>query len=150
MKQIYIFLSILLLASCKPSKSVIEYRYVSKMDTIVKVQTNHVYDTVNDTILIDNPCDSTGILNRFYSKIAIPFGQVVAKNKGKKLQVVVNTKKLVVRDDSTYKSKNNEYYITKEKEIKVPYTPQWLIYSLLATSVLSFLYIREKVSIFVK
>lgn len=152
MKQICIFLSILLLASCKPQKSIIEYRYINKTDTLIKSDTKTIYKGVNDTINIVSPCDSTGIINRFYSKLVLPNGTITISSdkKDNKLVAAVKINDAVSSVENQKKSSISERIIEKTKEVKVPYIPKWIWYVLLATSVLSFLYVKDKVSIFVK
>ncbi|MEY2869591.1 MAG: hypothetical protein RIR01_2088 [Bacteroidota bacterium] len=141
---------LLSIIGCKPQKSVIEYKYLSKTDTLVRTQTNTVYQSVNDTTYINNPCDSTGILNQFYAKISIPFGSVKIRSRNNKLEAIVATKP-IISEVNMEKSKSNSDSIKEvSKEVKVPYVPSWIIYCLIATSLLSFLYIKDKVSIFVK
>jgi len=72
MKHNFILLFSLLLFACKPQKSIVEYKEVIKTDTLVKTQINTIYKGVTDTLIIDNPCDSSGILTNFYSKIVSP------------------------------------------------------------------------------
>lgn len=129
--------------SCKPQKSVVEYKYLSKTDTLVRTQINTVYQSVNDTTYINNPCDSTGILNQFYAKISIPFGSVKIRSRNNKLEAIVATKQIqsVLQSES---SKSDTKDIREvSKEVRVPYVPDWVIWSLIGTSLLSFLYIRD-------
>lgn len=152
MKQIYIFLSILWFSSCKPQKTITEYRYINKTDTLVRSEVKTIYKGINDTITIASPCDSTGIINQFYSRIAIPDGTITisSNRKSNKLLATVNINDLVSTNKSQKESSTLEKIVFKDKEVRVPYIPDWIWYVLSATSILSFLYIKEKVSIFVK
>jgi hypothetical protein len=47
------------------------------------------YNAVNDTIVIPIPCDSTGLLTQFYSKITAQQGSVEMKSVGGRIQTIV-------------------------------------------------------------
>lgn len=121
-KLLYISLSLILLA-CKQQKSVVEYKHIT--DTLIVSKTQTIYQAVNDTTYIENPCDSIGILNRFYTKIAIPFGQVVLKSDNGKIKAIVKTDKLQITNDKSVSKKTN--YQTINKEIVKYRIPSWLI-----------------------
>lgn len=145
MKQIYIsLLSLLFLFACKPQKSIQEYKYITKTDTLVKTQINTIYQSVNDTTYIENPCDSIGILNQFYAKISIPFGKVIIKGKNNRIILSVKTDSLLSTIDNTYKSKSSENISIKEKEIIKYRIPAWAIVLMFIETaiILIYLYIR--------
>ena len=50
---------IILLAtiSCSSKKTVVEKEYINKTDTIVRLKDRVIIKPVNDTILIEKPCD---------------------------------------------------------------------------------------------
>lgn len=142
---ILLFSIILFSIACKPQKSVVEYKYTTKTDTLVRTQINTIYQSVNDTTYIDNPCDSTGILNQFYAKISIPFGKVIIKGKNNRIILSVKTDSLLSTIDNTYKSKDSKVISIKEKEIIKYRTPNWVIYLLIAESLLIISYIVIKI-----
>lgn len=74
-----------LFIACKAQKSTTEYKEIIKVDTLIRTQINTIYKGVTDTITIDNPCDSSGIINQFYAKLVLPNGTIQIKNKGTKL-----------------------------------------------------------------
>lgn len=146
MKNLIFILPMFLLA-CKPQKSVIEYKYLYKTDTLISVKTNTVYKGVTDTITIDNPCDSLGIINNFYSKLVLPNGTITLRSERSsgKLKAFVKINDAISSIKSETQSRTSDSIARKEKEVKVPYIPDWVIWSLIATSLLSFLYIRDLV-----
>lgn len=151
MKNLIFILPLFLLA-CKPQKSIIEYKYLTKTDTLVRTQTNTVYKGVTDTITVENICDSLGIINNFYSKLTLPNGTITIRSErgDNKLKAFVKLNDILSTTKRELQSRTSDSVTRKEKEVRVPYVPDWIIWCLLATSVLSFLYIRDKVSIFVK
>lgn len=138
-KIIYIFLSLILLA-CKPQKSVVEYKHTT--DTLIVSKTQTIYQSVNDTTYIDSPCDSLGILNRFYAKIAIPFGKVEISSNNNRIKTIVKTEQLITKSDSLISKKKD--YQTISKEIIKYHIPNWAIYTILIESILIIGYIYFK------
>lgn len=147
MKQHFILLFSIILFSiaCKPQKSVVEYKYTTKTDTLVRTQINTIYQQVNDTLIVENPCDSTGILNQFYAKISIPFGSVKIRSKNNKIEAIVDTKQ-IKSVSNLEKSKSTSDSIREiSKEIIKYRTPNWVIYLLIAESLLIISYIVIKI-----
>lgn len=58
-------------------------------DSVYVERVINQYNAVHDTIVIANPCDSTGLLTQFYSKITAQQGSVEMKSIGGKLQTIV-------------------------------------------------------------
>lgn len=148
----HILLGIILISiiACKPQKSITEYKGITKVDTFTRTQLRTVYRAVNDTTIIESACDSTGILNEFYAKIAIPFGNVVAKGKNNRITLSVKTDSLLSVVDNTYKSKDTENVSIKEKEIIKYRIPSWIIYTLIIETLLIALYVYLRISNFIK
>jgi hypothetical protein len=145
-----IFLLLIFAVSCKPLQPVTIYRDVVKTDTLRDVKTITKFKAVHDTLTIDNPCDSSGILTSFYSRIRIPQGKVVVRSVQGKIQATVDIDSI----ESVYRDKYKSLLATDtyktEKVIRTNEIPKWVIWFMAISGVLSFLYIREKVSIFVK
>jgi hypothetical protein len=145
-----IFLSLIFIVSCKPLQTVTVYRDVLKTDTLVDYKTITKFQAVHDTLTIENPCDSSGILTTFYSKIRIPQGKVVVRSVRGNIQAIIDIDSIesVYRDK--YKSKANIITYKTDKVIRTNEIPKWVVWFMAISGVLSFLYIRDKVSIFVK
>lgn len=145
-----IFLLLIFAVSCKPAQTVTVYKDVVKTDTLRDIKTITKFQAIHDTLTIENPCDSSGILTTFYSKIRVPQGKVVVRSLRGKIQAIVDIDSIesVYRDK--YKSKLADSTYKSDKVIRTNEIPKWVIWFMAITGVLSFLYIREKVSIFVK
>jgi hypothetical protein len=145
-----IFLLLIFAVSCKPLQPVTVYRDVVKVDTVRDYKVITKLNAVHDTLTIDNPCDSSGILTSFYSRIRIPQGKVVVRSVQGKIQATVDIDSIesVYRDK--YKSQLATDTYKTEKVIRTNEIPKWVIWFMAISGVLSFLYVREKVSIFVK
>lgn len=150
LKYLFGILSIYLIFSCKPLQNVTTIKEVVRIDTIRDYKVITKYDAVHDTTIIENPCDSAGILTTFYSKIKIPQGQVIIRSVRGKIQATVNIDSIAQVYDSKYKSIVRKSAENKETILRINTIPKWAIWVMAIGAIFTFLYIREKVSIFVK
>lgn len=150
LKYLLGILSIYLVFSCKPLQNATVTKEVVRIDTVRDYKVITKFNAIHDTLTIENPCDSSGILTSFYSRIRIPQGKVVVRSVQGKIQATVDIDSIesVYRDKYNSSLKNNTY--KNEKVIRTNEIPKWVIWFMAISGVLSFLYIREKVSIFVK
>ena len=137
------------LVSCKAPQSVTVYKDVVKVDTIRDYKVITKFDAVHDTLTIENPCDSTGILNTFYSKIRIPQGQVIIRTVRGKIQATVNIDSIAQVYESKYRSKKDTDVTNISKIVTKNVIPKWAIWFMAVTSLLSFLYLRKIITTFV-
>ena len=147
MKKLLLFLVVLV--SCKAPQSVTVYKDVVKVDTIRDYKVITKFDAVHDTLTIENPCDSTGILNTFYSKIRIPQGQVIIRTVRGKIQATVNIDSIAQVYESKYRSKKDTDVTNISKIVTKNVIPKWAIWFMAVTSLLSFLYLRKIITTFV-
>jgi hypothetical protein len=145
-----IFLLLIVAASCKPAQTVTVYKDVVKVDTVRDIKTITKFQAVHDTLTIDNPCDSLGILTDFYSSVIVPQGRVVVRSVQGKIQATINIDSIAQVYEQKYRSKGNTSTYKSDKVIRTNEIPKWAIWFMAISGVLSFLYIRDKVSIFVK
>ena len=93
MKKLLVLL--VLLVSCKPTKTITTTTEKVRVDTIRDYKVITKYNAVHDTLTIDNPCDSSGILTNFYSKIKLPQGKVIIRSIQGKIQATIDRKSVV-------------------------------------------------------
>jgi hypothetical protein len=141
----YLILFIILIAaSCKPSKVVTVVSEKIRIDTIRDYRLEVKYNAVHDTLIIDNPCDSLGILTTFYSKITLPQGKIIIRSYKGKIQATVNIDSIRSVYEKKYRymetnlSQNSTKIVTK-----VTY-PSWLVTAFIFESliILGFLYFK--------
>ena len=146
MKPIYLLSLSLLFLACKPQKSVTEYKYVTKTDTLIRTQINTIYKGVTDTITIENPCDSTGIINQFYSKLILPNGTITIQSQKRSNNLIASVKinDVVSSDKSKSQSSYSERIAWKEKEVIKYRIPQWAIVTIIIESLIILLYLYIK------
>lgn len=143
---IYLFgiLSIALTLSCKPVKTVTEFKEIVTHDTIREVRTVEKFKAVHDTLTIDNPCDSAGILTTFYSKIIIPQGKVIVRSYKGKIQATVNIDSIQFVYESKYKSFVKKSDANTQKFVRTNVIPTWIIVVVLFESLIILIYLYFK------
>lgn len=146
MKPIYLISLSLLFFACKPQKSVTEYKYITKTDTLIKSEIKTIYKGITDTITIDNPCDSTGIINHFYSKLVLPNGTITIRSErgNSKLKAFVKIDDAISSIKSQEKSRTSENIVTRYKEVIKYRIPQWAVITILIESLIILLYLYIK------
>lgn len=141
----YLILFIILITmSCKPSKVVTVVSEKIRIDTIINEKTIVKFHAVHDTLTIDNPCDSLGILTTFYSKITLPQGKVIIRSYRGKIQATVNIDSIKSVYEKKYRYKETSDVTNSTKIVtKVTY-PSWLVTAFIFESliILGFLYFK--------
>ena len=141
-KLAFLFL-ILTIISCKTSK-VETQKSIIKVDTFRTEKIVHIYNSVKDTLIIENPCDSLGLLTRFYSKITIPQGKIIIRSyKGTiKATIDIDSIKNIYEKQYQSKLKENEN-ITFERIVR-EVIPTWAILTMIIQGVLIFVWVYFK------
>lgn len=142
---IYLLLFIILMAaSCKPSKVVTVVSEKIRIDTIINEKTIVKFNAIHDTLTIDNPCDSAGILTTFYSKITLPQGKIIIRSYRGKIQATVNIDSIRSVYEKKYRYMETSDVKNSTKVVtKVTY-PSWLVTAFILESLLiiGFLYFK--------
>lgn len=143
---IYLFgiLSIALTFSCKPAKTVTEFKEIVTHDTIREVRTVEKFKYVQDTLVIENPCDSAGLLTTFYSKLSAPQGTVIIRSYKGKIQATVSLDSMKQVYEAKYKSFVGKSDTNKQKFVRTNVIPTWIIIALLFESSIILLYLYFK------
>ena len=140
MKKIFFLLLLITTISCRPAKTVTEYKEVVRVDTFKIERSAKILPAVHDTLIIDNPCDSSGILSTFYSKIKIPQGQVVIRSVRGKIEASVDIDSIAHVYEDKYRSKSESSVHTKNVEIIKYRVPTWAIVVIIIESAIILLY----------
>lgn len=141
---IYLLLFIIFLNSCRTKKVVTQTLTTTVHDTIRDIKIIERYKAVTDTLLIDNPCDSSGILSNFYSKIVIPQGKVIIRSLNGKIQATVNIDSIQSVYESKYKSLVNKSVEKGQIFIRTNVVPSWAIITIFVESIIILLYFYFK------
>jgi hypothetical protein len=141
---IYLLLFIIFLGSCKPSKVVTVVSEKIRIDTIINEKVIVKFNAIHDTLTIDNPCDSAGILTTFYSKITLPQGKIIIRSYRGKIQATVNIDSIRSVYEKKYRYMETSDVKNSTKIVtKVTY-PSWLVTAFILESLLiiGFLYFK--------
>jgi hypothetical protein len=130
--------------SCKPQKSVIIEKERIRVDTIRDYKVITKFNAVYDTLIIENPCDSTGILNTFYSKITVPQGKIIIRSYKGNIQATVNIDSIENVYKNMYVSSLHTDNSSTNKEKITNIIPTWCILTIifLGLIIFGYLYLR--------
>lgn len=143
MRNLLAILSIFLIFSCKPLQNVTVKGEKVRVDTLIIEKISKVLPAVHDTLIIDNPCDSSGILTTFYSKIKIPQGQVIIRSVRGKIQATVNIDSIAQVYDNKYRSIVKSDVTNFQKIVTKNVIPKWAIWVMAIGAIFTFLYLRN-------
>jgi hypothetical protein len=140
MKKLLFLLLLIITFSCRQTKTVTEYKEVIRVDTFKTIRTEKIFQAVHDTMTIENPCDSSGILSTFYSKIKIPQWQVIIRTVRGKIQATVDIDSIAQVYEDKYRSKSNSNTSNKNVEVIRYMVPTWAIIIIFIESAIIILY----------
>ena len=135
MKKILVIIIIGLFAcSCASKKVVTEFKEVVKLDSIYITKDRFITKQVNDTITIEQPCDSLGGLKDFERVIVSDKVKVSLKSVKGNIQATVYVDSIVNEKIKEYKSNFKANTQIKEVEVIKYKTPfyHWLIHIICA------------------
>ena len=130
--------------SCKPTKSVNIITEKIRIDTIRDYKVITKFNAVYDTLTIENPCDSTGILNTFYSKITVPQGRIIIRSYKGNIQATINIDSIENVYRNMYASSLSTDKLISNKEKVTNIIPTWCILTIIFQGLIIFgyLYLR--------
>ena len=136
--------SILIVSSCKPSKVITIVSEKIRIDTIRDYKVITKYNAIHDTLTIENPCDSFGILTTFYSKITLPQGKIIIKSYKGKIQATVNIDSIRSVYEKKYRYKETSNVTNSSNIVTKTVIPSWAIITILIESliIVGYLYFK--------
>jgi len=140
----YSIVILLLFTSCTAKKVITKSERIIVNDTIILTKDRIVTKAVNDTILIESPCDSLGILKPFKQRLKTAQGEITIQSKNNAIEATINLDSIIQSIEKRYESKTVD---TKEKSdtLKIKYrTPVWLVLSLVFSVIVNLLLLRIK------
>lgn len=140
----YSVVILLLFASCTAKKITTQVKEVVVNDTIILTKDRIITKAVNDTILIESPCDSLGVLKPFKERLKTAQGQITIQSKNNVIEANINLDSIVQSIEKRYESKTTDT-IEKSDTLKVKYkTPIWLVLSLVFSVIINLLLLKIK------
>lgn len=149
-KFIILIFALIIAASCKSIKLTTSVIEKVRVDTVRDIRTVEKFRAVHDTLTIDNPCDSAGILTTFYSKIRLPQGQVIIRSVRGKIQATVNIDSIAQVYESKYRSKKDTNVTNISKIVTKTVYPAWLIVTVIFETLIILGYIYLRITSFIK
>ena len=131
--------------SCKSTKLTTSVIEKVRIDTVRDMTIVTKLQAVHDTLTIDNPCDSAGILTTFYSKIRIPQGKVIIRSVQGKIQATVDIDSIQSVYKNMYRAKENTLSQISTKIVTKTVYPLWLIVSFIFETLIILGYIYLKI-----
>ena len=144
MQKLLILLACVGFLSCKPSKSITEYKEVLRIDTIKSEKIVEKFRAVHDTLTISNPCDSSGILSTFYSRLVLPNGSVTIKSEKGQIRATIDIDSMRNEIENNYRNSQVKWIEYRDKEVIKYRIPTWIIMLLFAEAILLFAYLYVK------
>jgi hypothetical protein len=143
---IYLFgiLFIIFLNSCRTKQVVTQTLTTTVHDTIRDVRTVEKFKYIQDTLVIENPCDSVGLLTTFYSKLSAPQGTVIIRSYKGKIQATVSLDSMKQVYEARYRSFVGKNVQNKEKLVVKNVIPVWIIMVVFFESMIILLYLYFK------
>lgn len=144
MKKLAILLACVTFISCKPNKTITEYKEVVKIDTFKSEKVVERFRAIHDTLLITNPCDSSGLLSNFYSKLVIPQGKVVIRSLNGNIQASVDIDSMRNEIENNYRNSKVKWIEYRDKEVIKYRVPMWVVWLLLIEflALIAWLYLK--------
>jgi hypothetical protein len=144
MQKLIILLACIAFISCKPSKSITEYKEVLRIDTIKSEKIVEKFRAVHDTLTIQNPCDSSGLLSTFYSRLILPNGSVTIKSEKGQIKATIDIDSMRQEIENNYRNSQVKWIEYRDKEVIKYRIPTWVIILLFAEAIMLIAYLYLK------
>ena len=144
MQKLLILLACVGFLSCKPTKSITEYKEVLRIDTIKSEKIVEKFRAVHDTLTISNPCDSSGILSTFYSRLVLPNGSVTIKSEKGQIKATIDIDSMRNEIENNYRNSQVKWIEYRDKEVIKYRIPTWVVMLLFAEAIMLFAYLYVK------
>ena len=144
MRKLAILLACVALSSCKHTKTLTEYKEVVKTDTIKSEKIVERFRAVHDTLTILNPCDSSGILSTFYSRLVLPNGSVTIKSDKNQIKATIDIDSMRQEIENNYRNSQVKWIEYRDKEVVKYRVPSWVIILLFIEVIALLIYLLFK------
>ncbi len=144
MQKFIILLACVAFLSCKSNKSVTEYKETLRIDTIKSEKIIEKFRAVHDTLVITNPCDSSGLLSTFYSRLVLPNGSVTIKSDKGQIRATIDIDSIRQEIENNYRNSQAKIIEYRDREIIKYRVPTWVIMLLFGQAIMlvAWLYVK--------
>lgn len=144
MRYLPILLACVALSSCKQTKTLTEYKETLRIDTIKSEKIVEKFRAVRDTLVITNPCDSSGILSTFYSRLVLPNGSVTIKSDNGQIRATIDIDSMRNEIENNYRNSQVKWIEYRDKEVIKYRVPTWVVMLLFAEAIMLVAYLYVK------
>jgi hypothetical protein len=144
MRKFLILLACVGLSSCKHTKTLTEYKETLRIDTIKSEKIVEKFKAVHDTLTIQNPCDSSGLLSTFYSRLILPNGSVTIKSVKGQIKATIDIDSMRQEIENNYRNSQVKWIEYRDKEVIKEVVPTWVVMLLFAEAIMLVAYIYVK------
>ena len=144
MQKLAILLACIGFFSCKQTKTLTEYKETLRIDTIKSEKIVEKFRAVRDTLVITNPCDSSGILSTFYSRLVLPNGSVTIKSDKGQIRATIDIDSMRNEIENNYRNSQVKWIEYRDKEVIKYQVPTWVIMLLFAEAIMLVAYLYVK------
>ena len=144
MRYLPILLACIGLFSCKQTKTLTEYKETLRIDTIKSEKIVEKFRAVRDTLVITNPCDSSGILSTFYSRLVLPNGSVTIKSDNGQIKATIDIDSMRNEIENNYRNSQVKWIEYRDKEVIKYQVPTWVVMLLFAEAIMLVAYLYVK------
>jgi hypothetical protein len=144
MQKFIILLACIAFFSCKQTKTLTEYKEVVKIDTFKSEKIVERFRAVHDTLVIVNPCDSSGLLSTFYSRLILPNGSVTIKSDKGQIRATIDIDSMRQEIENNYRNSQVKWIEYRDKEVIKYRVPTWVVMLLFAEAVMLIAYLYLK------
>lgn len=144
MRNLIILLACVALSSCKQTKTLTEHKETLRIDTIKSEKIVEKFRAVRDTLVITNPCDSSGILSTFYSRLVLPNGSVTIKSDKGQIRATIDIDSMQNEIENNYRNSQVKWIEYRDKEVIKYQVPTWVVMLLFAEAIMLVAYLYVK------
>ena len=144
MRKLLILLACVALFSCKHTKTLTEYKETLRIDTIKSEKIVEKFKAVHDTLTIQNPCDSSGLLSTFYSRLILPNGSVTIKSVKGQIKATIDIDSMRQEIENNYRNSQVKWIEYKDKVVIKEVVPTWVVMLLFAEAIMLVAYLYVK------
>lgn len=130
--------------SCKQTKTLTEYKETLRIDTIKSEKIVEKFRAVRDTLVITNPCDSSGLLSTFYSRLILPNGSVTIKSDKGQIRATIDIDSMRQEIENNYRNSQVKWIEYRDKEVIKYRVPTWVVMLLFAEAIMLIAYLYVK------
>jgi len=133
----------LLMVSCGSKKVITETEYITKTDTLIVKKDRFITKKVVDTLFVENPCDSLGILKPFKNVLKTSNASITLESVNGNIEARINLDSIISSIESKYKTKAVEVVKENTSEIVKYRTHLWIVLSLVISVGINLLLLKK-------